>query len=96
MSTKPIWQSLLHAGKHFSTPGYEKYQHICIKLIIRKLKVAKLFRQGFKTLLFSIWKVGFTVLLHHVQWFHVSFPAEVQDSTWFGGKEWVLLLGVLF
>lgn len=57
-----------------------------------------MFRQGFRTLLFSIWKAGFTVLLHHVQWFHVSVPVEVHDSTppWFGGKEWVLLLGVLF
>lgn len=47
-----------------------------------------MFEQGFKTPFFSIWKVGFTVLLQYFQWFHVSFPAEVQDSAWFGGKEW--------
>lgn len=40
-SIKPIWQSLIHTSKHFSTPGYEEYQHICIKIIISKVKSSK-------------------------------------------------------
>ena len=96
MNTKAIWQSLLHASKHFLTPVYEKYQHICTKLIISKVKVVKLvFRQGFKTAFFSIRKVGFAVVLQYFQWFCVSFLVEVQDSAWFGGKEWVLLLSFI-
>lgn len=38
VSAEAVWQLPLPAGKNFSIPVYGKYQHICIKTTVSKVK----------------------------------------------------------